>query len=174
MVADALAKQFGSRFKDDARSGSLKAKLRYKGKDFILCKPSSYMNLSGGPVLKLMHANKLVPKEVLVVCDDVSLGLGRIKAKARGGSGGHNGLDSIIRALGSKDFPRLRIGISAPFVRKDISDYVLSRFSKAEEARLLQALERAKEALLCWLENGIEITMNRFNQMKPRLTERME
>ena len=166
MVIEALAKHFGAKFKDGRKSGALKIKLRHEGNDFILCMPLSYMNLSGGPASKLMRENKLTPRDLLVICDDVNLGLGRIKIKAGGSAGGHNGLNSIISALASEDFARLRVGICAPRGQKDLSGYVLSRFSKAEEAAAVEAIERAKDAVLCWLENGTEITMNRFNRMK--------
>lgn len=163
IVADSLGEDLAGTFKKDVRSSALKARLNYKEKDFVLCKPLLYMNLSGRPVLKLMRENKLKPQDLLVVCDDVNLELGRIKLRGKGSDGGHKGLASIIEALGTERFARLRIGICAPKSREDMNDYVLSPFSRDEQRIMRDAVEKAKEALLCWLENGIEITMNRFN-----------
>lgn len=165
-VADALCKDFGAQFRNDRKSNALKVKLHYQEKDFVLCKPLSYMNLSGGAVLKLMREHRLAPEDILVVCDDANVGLGRIKIKAAGSAGGHHGLESIIHALASERFSRLRIGVSAPVGQKDISAYVLAPFSKDEQGPIHEAIEKAKEAVLCWLKNGVEITMNRFNRMR--------
>lgn len=163
-VVDSLREDFRGNFKKDAKSGALKAKLNYQEKDFMLCKPLSYMNLSGGTVLKLMRENKLKPQDLLVVCDDVNLELGRIKVKAQGSAGGHKGLASIIQSLSSERFSRLKIGVSAPRGQKDISDYVLSHFSKDEQRLMRDTVEKAKDALLCWLENGIDKTMSKYNR----------
>ncbi|TAN62243.1 aminoacyl-tRNA hydrolase [bacterium] len=163
MAVDALVKGFAGSFRKDAKCGALKAKLNYKENDFILCKPLSYMNLSGGAVLKLMRREKITPRDILVVCDDVNLDLGRLRLRAGGSSGGHKGLESIIRSLSSDAFSRLRIGVSSPRGQKDISGYVLSPFSKDEQRVMREGIEKSKDALLCWLEYGIEETMNRFN-----------
>lgn len=166
MAVDELIKDFSSGFRKDAKNGVLKARLNYRDSDFILCKPLSYMNLSGGPVLKLMRQEKIAPQDILVACDDVNLGLGRIKIRARGSSGGHKGLESIIQSLSSDEFSRLRIGVSSPHGQKDISGYVLSPFSREEQGIIREGIEKARNAMLCWLENGTEEAMNRFNQRK--------
>lgn len=166
MAVDALIKDLGGGLRKDAKSATLKAKLSYKDNDFILCKPLSYMNLSGAPVLRLMRQENIAPEDLLVACDDVNLELGRLRLRAEGSSGGHRGLESIIKSLPSDTFSRLRIGVSSPRGQKDISDYVLSPFSKDEQSLMRGAIEKARDAMLCWLENGIEETMNRFNKRK--------
>lgn len=163
MAVDSLIEDFTGRFRRDAKCGVLKAKLNYRENDFILCKPLSYMNLSGGAVLRLMLQERLNPHDILAVCDDVNLDLGRLRLRAGGSSGGHKGLESIIKSLSSDAFARLRIGVSSPHGQKDISGYVLSPFSRDEQKVMREGIEKAKNAMFCWLENGIEEAMNRFN-----------
>ena len=185
MVVDALAKDFAVRLKPDTRANALMALAKLKAKpclagrqaspcglkgrmDFrkealVLCKPLSYMNLCGPVVLKLLQENKAHPKDILVICDDINLELGRLKIKAEGSSGGHKGVASIIKSLKTEAFPRLRIGISAPKVKGELESYVLSRFLRGEQKVIQHSIDQAKEAVLCWLDNGIEVTMNRFN-----------
>ena len=121
------------------------------------------MNLSGESVLKLKTINKLNPRDILVVCDDISLELGRLRIRAKGSSGGHKGLNSIIKVLGSNEFSRLRIGISLPEKNQDLGDFVLTNFSSSEKKSIRQSLDTAKEAVLCWLKEGIETAMNKYN-----------
>lgn len=163
MLIDALAKDFSVRLKPESKTNALKANSDFRGKALVLCKPLSYMNLSGPVVLKLLQENRAHPQDILVICDDVNLELGRFKLRARGSAGGHNGLVSLITSLKTAAFPRLRIGIAAPEVKGKLSDYVLSRFSRGEQKVIRQAIDEAKKAVLCWLENGIETAMNRFN-----------
>ena len=147
------------------KSNSLKARLVFKKKDFILCKPLTFMNLSGSAVLKLAVEFKLAPEDILVICDDINLGLGRIKIRAGGSSGGHRGLESISQSLKSRIFARLRIGIAASESREGLSGYVLSPFSHKEQRVIQKSIEKAKEAVLCWLENGVEAAMSNYNRM---------
>lgn len=163
MVIDALSKDFAVRLKSESKTNALKAIFDFQGKAHVLCKPLSYMNLSGSAVLKLLREHRVHPQDILVICDDVNLELGRLKLKAFGGAGGHNGLVSLITSLKTEAFPRLRIGIAAPEVKGKLSDYVLSRFSRGEQKIIRRAVDEAKRAVLCWLENGINVAMNRFN-----------
>ena len=163
MLIDALSKDFAARLKPESKTNTLKANSDFRGKAFVLCKPLSYMNLSGLSVLKLLQENRAHPQDILVICDDLNLELGRLKLKAFGGAGGHNGLVSLITSLKTEAFPRLRIGIAAPEVKGKLSDYVLSRFSRGEQKVIQRAIAEAKKAVLCWLENGINVAMNRFN-----------
>ncbi len=128
----------------------------------VLAKPLTYVNLSGESVRLMVHFFRLELRDLLVVCDDVNLELGRLRLRPAGSSGGHRGLESIISRLGSREFPRLRIGIGrAPGV--PLQTYVLSRFSEDELAALLPQLDKAAEAVVSWLEEGVERTMSRYN-----------
>lgn len=166
MAVDALAKDCAVRLKPDARANALTGSMDFKKEAFVLCKPLAYMNLCGPVVLKLLQENKAYPKDILVICDDINLELGRLKIRAEGSSGGHKGVASIIKSLHTEAFPRLRIGICAPKVKGELESYVLSRFLRSEQKVIQHSIEEAKEAVLCWLENGIEAVMGRFNQRR--------
>ena len=155
-VVDALLKDFKARTRVDSESSCLKAKLDFKEESFVLCKPLTFMNLSGSTVVKLAQMHRLKPEDILVLCDDIHLELGRIKIKAAGSSGGHKGLESIINSLKSNAFSRLRIGIAAPLSRGELSGYVLAHFSSQEDRVIRSSITKAKEAVLCWLEKGRE------------------
>ena len=165
-VADALLKYFKAKFRSDSQSKCLKARLVFKGVCFLICKPSTYMNLSGESVARLVRANNLSLQDILVLCDDASLELGRIRIRAKGSSGGHKGLASIIKSLNSQEFPRMRIGIASCNDKKGLSEYVLSRFSSSEQKIITGFMRLAQEAVLHWLENGTENAMNRFNFLR--------
>jgi len=164
MALDALAKDLLLEFKLDKDSRSMRTTTFFNNKeDVVLCKPLTYMNLSGESVLKLKTINKLTARDILVVCDDISLELGRLRIRAKGSSGGHKGLNSIIKVLGSNEFSRLRVGVSLPKKNQDVSDYVLTDFSSSEKKTIRQALDTVKEAVLCWLKEGTETAMNKYN-----------
>jgi PTH1 family peptidyl-tRNA hydrolase len=135
-----------------------------------LAKPQTFMNRSGSAVQSLLFWLKITPAQLLVVVDDADLPLGQIRLRASGGSGGHNGLRSIIEALaGNEEFARLRIGIgrTAP-AGTDITGHVLGRFAPAERQGAEEAVERAVEAIECCLRDGLVEAMNRFNRKNPR------
>ena len=163
IVLDAIAKDFLLEFKLDQNSRSLRTALSFDKENFILCKPLTYMNLSGESVLKLKTINKLAARDILVICDDVRLELGRLRIRAKGSSGGHKGLNSIIKVLGSDEFTRLRVGVSLPKKKQDLSDYVLTDFSSSEKKIIRSTLDKAKDAVLCWLKEGTETAMNKYN-----------
>ncbi len=129
-----------------------------------LLEPMTYMNRSGLTVGEAVRFFKADPQqELLIIVDDVALPVGRIRLRAEGGSGGHNGLKDIERVLGTDQYPRLRIGIDPPPVGVIQSDYVLGRFT-AEQAREIDpVLDRACDAIECWVSEGIEQAMTRFN-----------
>ena len=129
----------------------------------LLLKPLTYMNLSGRSVQSAMAFYQLSPTEVMVVLDDLALPCGKIRIRAGGSSGGHNGLKDIERALGTSQYPRLRIGIDPPPPRVPGRDYVLGRFSEEQRKRLDPAIGRSAEAVLTWIEKGINAAMNQFN-----------
>lgn len=120
------------------------------------------MNQSGPPVAKLVSFHRVITHDIIIVYDDLDLPLGKIRLRPRGSAGGHHGMESIIQALGSVDFPRLRIGIGRPASRQDI-DHVLGNFADDEKSVVDDALARAEKALGTWLSLGIEEAMNKFN-----------
>lgn len=128
----------------------------------ILVKPLTYMNNSGVAVRDIVYKVNLPLDNLLVVCDDFQLPLGKIRIRQKGSGGGHKGLDSIIQHLGSSDFPRLRIGIGEP-ANNEAVEYVLENFSRAERREIDRSIERAVTAIREWMVNGIESSMNKFN-----------
>lgn len=127
-----------------------------------LIKPQTFMNLSGQAVRPLVRHYGVALADLLVIHDDLDLELGVLRLRPRGSSGGHKGVQHIIDALGSREFPRLRIGIGRP-VGEDPVDYVLSNFTLDESILIDRALDRAVEAIGVWLELGIAVAMNAFN-----------
>lgn len=134
------------------------------GKTVILAKPQTYMNLSGNAAAALMNWFKIPLDGLIVVYDDIDLPPGKVRIRFRGGHGGHRGMESLIKNLGSGDFVRVRIGVGRPpNPSYDVADWVLGRFSAEEEELVGQALDRAAEAVLTVLNQGITAAMNRFN-----------
>jgi PTH1 family peptidyl-tRNA hydrolase len=131
------------------------------GEQVVLLKPTTFMNRSGPAVLAAGRFYRLEPTDLLVISDDLALPLGRLRLRARGGAGGHNGLQDIIDRLGSDAFARMRLGIDPPI--GDPADYVLSRFSESEESIVAATCCRAADAVECWVERGTEFAMNRYN-----------
>lgn len=129
----------------------------------MLLKPTTYMNLSGGSVQAAMAFFQLGPPELMVVLDDLALPAGKLRIRKGGSSGGHNGLRDIERALGTDQYPRLRIGIDAPPTQMPGRAYVLAHFDEAQRRSIQPALERAAEAVVSWIENGIDVAMNGYN-----------
>ena len=133
------------------------------GTRVILARPQTYVNVSGEAVRDLRRRHRLRPQDILVVIDDLDLPLGRLRLRASGSAGGHNGLKSIIEALGTTEFPRLRVGIGRPPEGVDPADHVLTRFTSDERAVVDAALDRSAEAIETAITEGIETAMNRFN-----------
>ena len=129
----------------------------------LLCQPQTFMNASGEAVKAVMSFYQLPLKNLLVAVDDADLPLGEIRLRAEGGSGGHHGLESIEQHLGTQTFARLRLGIGRQDGAREITDYVLDHFEKAEAAVMEKVLDRAADQAECWLADGIEMAMNRFN-----------
>ena len=159
MVVDQLAAQFGSIWEKSSKWDALIAKFG----SVFLAKPMTYMNRSGYAVLKLAQFYKIQPAEILVVLDDTALPLGRLRLRTSGGSGGHNGLESIIVQFGTEDIPRLRIGIGEAPPSGSV-DYVLSRFFEEEKPVVRSAIDRATEAVKCAIDNNLISAMNIFNK----------
>lgn len=134
----------------------------FAGKKFFLLKPTLFMNRSGEAVACAAGFYKLKPSDLLVIADDMWLEPGKIRIRASGSSGGHNGLADIIEKLGTEDFSRLRVGIGQSD-KQDSVDYVLGAPDDKQKLLIERAIETAKEAATCWLEFGIERAMNEFN-----------
>jgi PTH1 family peptidyl-tRNA hydrolase len=128
-----------------------------------LVKPLTFMNLSGFAVSKLRHFFQVEPNDLLIVVDEAALPLGRLRARARGTAGGHNGLKSIVEQLGTTEFPRLRIGVGRGDARRDLADHVLSKFDPDERDTIHAATLRAADAAEMFIADGIERVMNTFN-----------
>lgn len=134
-----------------------------KGPRAILVKPASYMNRSGEPLHAVASFYKIAPAEMLVVLDDMALELGRLRLRPDGGTGGHNGLESIIVQFGTEEISRLRIGIGAA-PREGAVDYVLGRFFEEERPLVEKTIIRASDAVKCAIDNGVLSAMNQFNK----------
>lgn len=158
MVADALAERWGAR--DWQRKGEALYALDCE-RGAILVKPQSYMNLSGRPVQSIATFYKVPPPRILVVVDELDLPFGTLRMRARGSSGGHNGLKSLIEVFG-QDFPRLRIGIGRA-ADADAIDRVLGKFSASEAQELPAIVERAVAGVELWLTRGVTAAMNLVN-----------
>jgi len=164
MIADHLAAAHGASFRRRHRSYS--TPLTIEGRDIVLAKPRTYMNESGRAATAITHAFRVTIGNLLVVCDDINLPLGKIRFRARGSSGGHRGLESIEEALGSSEFARLRVGIGDPGQR-DSRDFVLDRFTGEELPAVEEAVARAAQGVAVWIAEGIQEAMNRFNSQTP-------
>ena len=146
-----------------SRERKLRAKVASENASLILAKPLTYMNLSGNAVARIGRLHKLTPDQILVVYDDVDLPIGKIRFRATGSSGGHNGIKSIIEYLGTKDFPRLKIGIGSASESDGMVDHVLGKFSEEERNDLEKVLANAEDGVNCALSSGLDTAMNRFN-----------
>ncbi|MCS6936295.1 MAG: aminoacyl-tRNA hydrolase [Candidatus Bipolaricaulota bacterium] len=135
----------------------------YRTDQTLIVEPLVYMNLSGVAVGEICQRYALPPHDLLIVYDDYSLPFGRLRAKAKGGAGGHHGMESIIEALQTEEIPRLRLGIGSEQPLRELSDYVLAPFSEEEAQHLPEFLARAAAAIECFVQHGIEAVMNRFN-----------
>jgi len=147
----------GRRYKSRIGQGKILAQ------EVILAKPMTYVNLSGEAVELLVRNFQVPLSDLLVVYDDISMPLGKIRIRKKGSAGGHNGLKSIIEKLASAEFARIRIGIGTPSPEISFRDYVLSPFTDEENEVIEQAIEKAAEAVICTIEEGIDVAMNRYN-----------
>ena len=137
--------------------------LRFAGARCLVMKPQTYMNLSGEAVREAAQFYKIPPERVLVIYDDVSLPVGKLRVRPSGSAGGHNGINNIIAHLGTQDFPRVKIGTGAPGEGGDMIDWVIGVPSQADRKILLETFHRAIEAAACIIEHGCQKAMNDFN-----------
>ena len=162
-VIDAMASVLGIEVRK-RKFGARFGETDFEDEKLILLKPWTFMNRSGHAVATAAGFYKLPLCELLVVTDDMALEPGVIRLRARGSAGGHNGLKSIISALGSEEFCRLRGGIGSRQVGIEAYDYVLSRVPADEQAALNAAIDRARDAVFCWIRDGIDAAMNEYNR----------
>lgn len=160
-VIDELAQRFGAKAK--SRCKSQVYEIEYAGKKLFLQKPKTFMNLSGDAVKALRRKEKLNPSEILVVYDEMSLPLERMRIRLGGSPAGHNGVKSMIERLATKDFYRLRLGIGRPQNEGNVSDYVLSKFDDVELPSVKEVVEHAADAVLMLCSESCEATMNKYN-----------
>ena len=163
MAGEALEKKLGVSI-NKLRFKALTAAAEIGGDKVLLMKPQTFMNLSGDAVCEAARFYKIPPEHVIVVSDEVSLPQARLRVRPKGSAGGHNGLKSIIAALGSDAFPRIRIGVGAPpHPDYDMADWVLSVFRNQDLEDMRAAADRAADAVISYIEEGPERTMNQFN-----------
>lgn len=136
---------------------------RHRGKQLILLKPNTYMNLSGKAIRYHMQQNGIEAQNIMVITDDLALPYGKIRIKPKGSSGGHNGLTHIEETLGSQAYPRLRFGIGSEFSKGAQVDYVLSKFSFTEQEALPALLDKCRDAVFSFVSEGLDRAMNKFN-----------
>ena len=162
MVLDELAARIGGKFKAH-KSGAELLEGRLVGQRVILAKPRSFMNLSGGPVVGAARFYKIPADGVVVVHDELDLSFGALKLKFGGGDNGHNGLRSITKSLGTKDYYRVRFGVGRPPGRQDPADYVLKDFSTVERKELALELDRCADAVEALISTGLSAAQNTFH-----------
>ncbi|MCE1248625.1 MAG: aminoacyl-tRNA hydrolase [Firmicutes bacterium] len=163
IIVDRLAEQLRlSGWTKEKKSHSIRGE--YRDNEVIIIKPRTYMNLSGEAVIAYLSHYRIPPGDFLAVVDDLALPFGKLRFRARGSDGGHNGLSSIIEKIGSQEFPRLRVGIDPTPEGTDTADYVLSSFTPEQIEELQNITEKAVKGILSFIESGIEDTMNCFNK----------
>jgi PTH1 family peptidyl-tRNA hydrolase len=163
LLVEELAARWRVEWKNERRFHVRLARAEHQEHPVLLCQPQTFMNASGEAVGALMKFYRLPRTRLLVVVDDADLPLGGIRLRPGGSSGGHHGLESIEQHLGSREFERLRLGIGRREGAREITDYVLSRFDRAEAALMQKVLDRAADQAECWLTGGVQKAMNQFN-----------
>ena len=165
MVADLLAERIGGKFGRHRRAVAevAEGRLGLGGPKLVLVKPLTYMNLSGGPVVALAQFYKVPPGQIVAVHDELDIPYGQVRAKIGGGEGGHNGLRSMSKSLGTKDYARVRFGIGRPPGRQDPADFVLSDFSTVERKELEFLVDRAADVAEAIVTRGVEWAQNAYN-----------
>ncbi len=162
MVIDQLIDRYGeSSVKEKYKCFVAEGKIR--GEKVLLVKPQTFMNLCGEGVAPLASYFKVSPKDIIVIYDDLDMPVGQLRVRAKGGSGGHNGIKSLIQMLGTQEFPRIKIGIGRPPQGWQTADYVLSTFTSDEWPQIQEALEKSAQAVEVLLTQGIIKAMNDYN-----------
>ncbi len=164
MVVDNLAKKIGIPMMIENKFKGIYGKTVYKGKKVHLLKPQTFMNNSGESVRLVKNFYKIPSEQLIVVHDDMDLPFGRIKIKKGGGTGGHKGLESITKDIGTKDYIRVRIGIGKPSSKEEVVKYVLSNFTPEEQRTLSDYIDKASQAIIDIIEKEVSRAMNKYNQ----------
>ena len=172
MTVDALAKQHNLTF-DGKQSKTKVASGTINGKSTVLIKPQTFMNASGQSVRGITDFYKILPENIIVIYDDIDIDLGMLRIRGKGGSGGHNGMKSIIQHLGNnQNFPRIRFGVGRPPGKMEPAAFVLRPFSSDEEPLVIETIERTIKAIKMWLTDGIDTAMNLYNGTAEDVAER--
>src|SRR3989338_7586169 len=166
LVLDEFARANGIKFKINKRFNALVSEGIIGREKVLLAMPQTFMNLSGNSVRRMLSWLKTETDDMFVVMDDIALPFGSIRIRPEGSSGGHNGLNSIIDSIGCQEFPRMRVGILGRKNVKDLSNYVLARFTKPEQKGLTEILKAASQACECWVREGVNAAMDKFNQIR--------
>ena len=167
MVLDELASRIGSGFKSHkSRAQVLEGRLGIGGPRVVLAKPLSYMNVSGGPVSALARFYDIEPGRIIAVHDEIDIPFNTVKLKLGGGEGGHNGLRDISRAIATKDYLRVRVGVGRPPGRMDTADYVLKDFSGGEKKELPFLIDSAADAVEALVRDGLPAAQQQFHPAK--------
>ncbi len=167
LVLDAIAERLRVEF-EPGKGEYFQAPGRWRGKNVILIKPTTWMNNSGLAVKQVAKAHGVSPSDILLVVDEIQFPVGQFKLKPSGSSGGHNGIESVIDYLGGANVARLRCGVGNDFGPGEMVDYVLSNFAPDEEESLAQMIEEAKEGALLWVSQGTARAMNLLNTRKSK------
>jgi PTH1 family peptidyl-tRNA hydrolase len=166
-VADALAERHRLDW-ETAPRGVEALVARWREAGAVIAKPLTFMNASGPAIVGLLQFYKIEVADLLVVIDEINLELGRLRTRAAGSAGGHNGLKSVIESLGGNAFPRMRVGVGRGDTRRDLADHVLATFDREEKPAADDAIGRAVDAAELFVAEGIEPVMNRFNRKEER------
>lgn len=161
-VIDMLAKEYGisvTKIKHKALIGEG----RIGTEKVLLVKPQTYMNLSGETLIDIYNYYKVDLENIVVIYDDIDLDVGKLRIRKKGSAGTHNGMRSIVKCLGSTEFPRVRVGVSKPMPGQNLADFVLSRFRKEEADDLAMGLEKACNAVDCIIRENLDLAMNNYN-----------
>jgi len=168
MLADLLAQRWQTAWRIEKKFYAEVAESRFAGRRVVLCRPQTFMNASGKAVGLVASYFKITPENLLVLVDDADLPLGSLRLRPEGSAGGHHGLESVEQVLGSRGYPRLKVGIARPDQgRRDIAGHVLGEISPAEQPVWQQILQRAAQQVECWATEGVGVAMNRFNGSAP-------
>lgn len=162
-VIDALLDRLGDLKLNDTKFNGAYTKAKIGTEQVLLVKPLTYMNLSGDCVAPLAAYYKIPAEQIIVCYDDIDLDTGRIRIRAKGSAGGHNGIKSLIARLGTQEFPRVKVGVGAKPDQMDLAVHVLSKFSQTDEKRMEEAYQEAADAVISIIENGTEKAMNLYN-----------
>ena len=146
-----------------SKFNGLYEKCRIEGEEVILLKPQTYMNESGRSVIKFKNFYKIPEENVIVIYDDIDLEQAKIRIRKKGSPGTHNGMKSVTQHLGTNNFPRVRVGIGSPEYKDDLINYVIGKISKEEANKLDEGVEKAKNAVIEIIKNGIDVAMNKYN-----------